>query len=109
MTQGFPLSTTIFDVVVEAVVRHWILFVEGGAKDQDRRGDIFSYADDSLVASTDPVWLQGAFDTLTEFFNMVGLPKNAGKTVGMLCRPCRGVGTQSEADYNWQITEEGIV
>ena len=55
VTQGFPLSTTIFDVVVEAVVRHWILFVEGGAKDQDRRGDIFSYADDSLVASTDLV------------------------------------------------------
>ena len=61
VTQGFPLSTTIFDVVVEAVVRHWILFVEGGAKDQDRweskilKRDIFSYADDSLVASTDLV------------------------------------------------------
>ena len=34
MTQGDPLSTTIFNVVVDAVVRHWeSLMVEGGGGD----------------------------------------------------------------------------
>ena len=30
VTQGYPLSYTIFNVVVDAVVRHWVaLMVEG--------------------------------------------------------------------------------
>ena len=56
VTQGDPLSPTIFNVVVEAVVRHWILLVAGGAGGKDGWGRevihcaaIF-YADDDLVA-----------------------------------------------------------
>ena len=30
MTQGDPISTTIFNVVVDAVVRHWESMVEEG-------------------------------------------------------------------------------
>ena len=65
VTQGDPLSPTIFNVVVYAVVHFCISLVAGGAEGQDGWGrdvvhcaNLF-YADDELVASTDPVWLQG--------------------------------------------------
>ena len=49
----------------------------------------FFYANNGMVASTDSVWLQSAFDTLTGLFDRVGLRTNVCKTVGMECRPCR--------------------
>ena len=55
----------------------------------------FFYADDRLVESMYQVWLRSAFDTLTGLFDRVGICKNFGYTVGMLCRPCRVVGNQS--------------
>ena len=36
----------------------------------------FFYAENGLIASTDNEWLQGASDTLTGFFNGVGLHTN---------------------------------
>ena len=39
---------------------------------------------DGLVASNDPEWLQGVFDTLTGLFYRVGIQTNVRKTVGML-------------------------
>ena len=50
------------------------------------------YADDGMVASLDPVWMQGAFNALLGLFNMVGLQTNAGKTVGMVFHPCQAAG-----------------
>ena len=44
----------------------------------------FYYADDGLVASTEPNWLKGAFDTLTGLFNIMGLQKNVCETSGMV-------------------------
>ena len=38
--------------------------------------DTFFYTDDGLVASTDPEFLQGYFDTLTGIFNIVRLREN---------------------------------
>ena len=40
------------------------------------------YADNGMVASSDPGWLQGAFNTLVGLFDRVGLQTNVGKTVG---------------------------
>ena len=53
------------------------------------------YADNHLVAPTDPDWMQGTFYTLAELFSRVGIWKNVVKTVGMLCLLCHMVGTQS--------------
>ena len=66
MTQGDPLSPTIFNMVVEAVVRHWL---QGVVEDSEAIGKLgqegrhqvaFFYADDGMVASSDPVWMQVA-------------------------------------------------
>ena len=66
----------------------------------------FFYADGRMVASTDPGWLQSAFDTLTGLFDQVGLPKNVCKTVGMVCRPCRVAGVQADEAYTRRMTGE---
>ena len=54
----------------------------------------FLYADDSLVALMDPIWLQGAFDTMIGGFDRVGHETNIEKTFSMLCHPCYAVGAQ---------------
>ena len=63
VTQGNRLSPTIFDVVVDVVVRHWI---DGLVADTEEKGEtgregrhqsaVF-YADDGMVDSSDPAWL----------------------------------------------------
>ena len=47
------------------------------------------YADDGMIALLDPDWLQGAFTALVGLFDRVGLRKNSGKTVSMVCHPSR--------------------
>ena len=92
MTQGYPLSLNIFNVVVDAVVRHWILLVKGGARGQEEWGRevqhrvAFFYVDEFLIVSTELVWLLGEFDTLTGLFERVRIQKNVGKMVRMICR-----------------------
>ena len=94
VTQGFLLSPTIFNVVVDAVVQHWVTRVleESEARrelgKERRHQEALFYADDGMVASSDTVWLQGAFNVLIGLFDRVGLRTNFGKTVGMVCHPC---------------------
>ena len=93
VTQGNPQSPTIFNVVVDAVVRHW---VNGIVKEAEARRETgregrhqaaLSYADDGMVVSLDPAWLQGAFTALVGLFDRVGLLTNSGKTISMVCHP----------------------
>ena len=48
-----------------------------------RRAVLFNTNDD-LIASNNPEWLQGAFETPTGLLNRVRLWTNVGKTVGMI-------------------------
>ena len=64
MTQGDPLSHTIFNVEVDAVVRHWMMVMVEGAEEQSecrqegRHHNTLFYADNGMVALSDPQWLQ---------------------------------------------------
>ena len=60
VTQGDPLSPTIFNVVVDAVVRHCLTIA---AKEAERRGEqgrevrhqvALFYAEDGMLAPSDP-------------------------------------------------------
>ena len=113
MTQGNPLSPTIFNVVVDAVVRHWLEGLQAAKEEKGAKGGrghflaVF-YADDGMVGATDPEWLQGAFSALVAIFNRVGLQTNVDKTVSMACQPCRaGSGNRTAEGYRRQITGEG--
>ena len=60
VTQGDPLSPTIFNVVVDAVIRHWVTLAVEEAEKRGYRGKegmhqaALFYADDGMVASSDP-------------------------------------------------------
>ena len=60
VTQGDPLSPTIFNVVVDVVVRHWVTIAVMEAetrREQGREGRhqaALLYADDGMLASSDP-------------------------------------------------------
>ena len=70
------------------------------------REEIF-YADDGMVASTDPRWIHTKFDTLTGIFDWLGMKTNVWKTVVMVCHPCRAAGVQSDEAYNRKMTRAG--
>ena len=73
--QGNPLSPTIFNVVVDAVVRQWLPLAtqeaerRGGRGRERRHQSALFYADDGMIASTDPRWLQWAFTILVGLFD----------------------------------------
>ena len=57
---------------------------------------------------SDFAWIQGAFTALVGLFDRVGLQKNVGKTVSMVCHPCQaGTGNRTEEAYGRRITGEG--
>ena len=65
------------------------------------------YSDDGMFAISDPRWLQGNFNNLVGLFDRVGLRKNIGKTVVMVCHPCQTAGNILEAMYGRKVTGEG--
>ena len=114
VTQGNTLSPTIFNVVVDVVVRHWVFGLVDKAEAKGETGRegrhqlaVF-YADNSMVVSSDPAWLQGVFNALLEIFDRVGLLSSVGKTVIMVCHPCwAGGGNRTEEAYRRRLTGVG--
>ena len=113
VTQGDPISPTIFNVVVDVLVRHWVAGFIADAEEWGKLGNegrhqaALFYADDGMVASSDPQWLQGALNTLVGLFDRVGMQTNVGKTVGIVCHPCQAAGNLSKVAYGRRVTGEG--
>ena len=55
----------------------------------------FLYAENWILFSTYPGWLQTVFEILTGLFDQVGLKTNVRKTVGIVFLTFRAVGEQS--------------
>ena len=81
-TQADPLTTTIFNMVVNAVIRHWVAVVVGEEAVPGSFGrsvqtittlTTLFCADDGLLTSQRPAWLQEALDVLTGLFDQGGL------------------------------------
>ena len=75
VTQGNLLSPTILNVVVGAVVHHWVTLAVTEAETRVERGRegrhqaALFYAVNGMVASSDPHWLQWVFSTLVGLFD----------------------------------------
>jgi hypothetical protein len=92
VTQGGPLSSLMFNVCVDAVIREWL---RRTLSEEAARGDfgeasteiVAFFVDDGLVGSRDPIWLQSALDVLVILFESIGLRTNPDKTKVMTCVP----------------------
>ena len=68
VTQGGLISSLMFNVCVDAVVREWLHQTLGEEAAHNGLGDqvaeilVAFYIDDGLIASRDPDWLQESFD-----------------------------------------------
>ena len=116
VTQGYPLSPTIFNVGVGACIRDWVVVVGGGGQEGARKGLTVSIqtllalfcVNDELVASPESASLQGVFDALTGLFDRLGLRTNRGGMAIMACRPFHIPHTWSTEACNWQVKGRGI-
>ncbi len=74
VTQGGPLSSLMFNVCVDAVIREWLHRTLGedaahnGIVDRVAQILVKFYVNDGLIASRDTVWLQESFDILVKLF-----------------------------------------
>ena len=95
-TQGYPLPPTLSNVVVDAVIRHWLMVVVTTEAGTEVIGLLirdfvaYLYADNGLVALTQPKRLQRASDVLAGLFNRAGLRTNTQNVVrnGLPSMPC---------------------
>ena len=99
--------------MVDAVVHHWLTIAVTEAEKRRERGRegrhqaALFYADDGMLASSDPQWMQWAFTQIVGLFDRVELNTNSGKTVRMTCQPCSTMGNRSEEAYGRLMTGEG--
>ena len=92
VTQGDPLSPTIFNIMVDAIICCWFsLVLPGGRAEFNGLSESVAeqlalfYVDNGLLASTNAKWLQTALTCLIELFECIGLQTNANKTKTMIC------------------------
>jgi hypothetical protein len=113
VSQGDPVSPTIFNIVVDAVVRYWLSQVCGadaalaGLGYEVKNQCVLFYADDGLLVGRKKEWVQDAFDVLIGLFERVGLRKNTGKMKAMICMLGYISGRQSDGAYERRMTGNG--
>jgi hypothetical protein len=113
ITQGGPLSSLMFNVYVNCVVREWLHQVMGDNIAWEGVGEavcnhcIPFFADDRLVAARCPVWLQLSFDTLIKLFERIGLLAVVDKTRVVTCVPGKIQVAQTEVECASQ--QAGII
>ena len=97
--QEDPLSPTIFNMVVEAVIHHWDMRLAG--EDAEPEGfrmavqnlSTFFYADDGFPDSPWLARLQEYLDIPIDLFDRVGLQTNIEKAVGIIFQICWSLGS----------------
>jgi hypothetical protein len=105
VTQGGPLSSLMFNVCVDAVVREWLCqtldkdIARNGIGNQVAKILVEFYVDNGLIVSCDPFWLQELFDILIGLFEWIGLFANASKTKVMVCIPGRIREAYTDEEY----------
>jgi hypothetical protein len=107
VTQGGPLSSLMFNVCVDAVIREWLCWMLGKEAAQGRfeeasREIVAFFVDDGLVRSRNPVWLQSALQVLVILFESIGLRMNSDKTKVMMCVPGKIRVSHTEEAYQAQ-------
>ena len=106
---------TIFNVLLNRVVCHWIsLTVEDEQVTHEELGmvagrcmGVFN-ADDGMLGSRYPEWLQGAINVLIRLFRRVLLMENIAKYKTTTCQTGEIFTGMSEEEFGWRSTGEGV-
>ena len=114
-TQGSLLFPMLFNILEDAILRHWLSLVidDDGSVAQQGMGLTVAdrlaafYADDGLVSSTHHPWLQHATEVLVGLFRRVGLVTNVAKTKAMTTFPQAFVIEQSARACKRRVTGDG--
>ena len=113
MTQGNSASPTIFNIVVDMVVRAVLDVVCGPQESQHglvwasgERNLVF-YPDGGRMVGQDHAWVQDALAMTVAMFCRMGLNTNLEKTKYMVCKPGFIWGKWVEKAYKRQTTGEG--
>ena len=84
----------LFNVVVDNVIRTWLaMTVEDQMVDHERLEETVGkclgifYADDGMVGSRDPDWMQHSMNVLVGLIQRYGLVSNINKSRAMMCQP----------------------
>jgi hypothetical protein len=102
-TQGDIASPTIFNIVVDAVVREWHHQLQSEGLDDVVR-TIF-YADDGHIYSINADALQRATDIIADLFERMGLKTNPTKTKAMICAPNPSITRISSPAYQRRMND----
>ena len=101
--QGDIVSPFIFNIMVDAVVRHWRHVFQPHEIEELA----LFYADDGVLTGTDEIRVQASMDHITKSFASLGLKMNAAKTESMVMTGGRNkVNFCSEA-YDRKISGHG--
>jgi hypothetical protein len=92
-SQGGPLSSLMFNVCVDCMIREWLRQVLGEDAARDGLGEaacdhmVVFFVDSGLVTARCPEWLQLSFQILITLFECIGLQTYAEETSVMTCLP----------------------
>ena len=113
VTQGDPVSPTLFNIIVDEVVRETLQEICGpqeaqhGFRWSEGEHNICFYAYDGRIAGKYLIWVQAALITMVRIFERVGLQTNLDKTKAMICMTGFIWGQQGAEVYKRQATGEG--
>ena len=94
-TQGGLISPEWWNILLDCVIRHWLLMVidDNGQASTDGFGPTVEqrlscfYVDDGVLGSRDHEWLQGAINVLVGLFRRCGLQTDVVKSKGLVNIP----------------------
>ena len=93
ITQGYPVSPMIFNIVVEAVVKATLEVVCGPQEARHGMGwsagkrSLIFYADNGMISGRDHIWVQDSLTVSVAMFRRMGLETNLDKTKAIVCTP----------------------
>jgi hypothetical protein len=108
-TQGDIISGTLFNILIDAIIRHWYeevsLIETVGIARPDTH--LMWYVDDSKLSGHDPLVIQQALDLLVDLFARTVMQDNTRKTKTMIVTGGRIIARQSTPAYKRRMTGEG--
>ena len=106
VTQGDVISPSIFNIVVDAIIREWHHQMDHGSIGPPITKAIF-YADDGNLHGPDPAHLQLGLDRIASLFALVGLNLNPNKTKAMIMDGGAPYHRISDEAYHYRMTGDG--